>query len=203
MRLGWSHGDQEIFTKEELVNYFSLDHVGKKGSIFDLEKLQWLNGVYLRTLPLPDLFQHMRAMNTELMESLLKMWSHDQLELLVEHYRQRVTSLKDLCNDILSFAQRPQKLDLSMIEKWKTAHTKTMLAAFADNMKALTCFDHAELLALAQEIITPRGEKLVTMAQPLRLALTGSVQSPSVFDLMGILGKEKSLSRIRSLIEVL
>ncbi len=203
VRLGWSHGDQEIFTKEELVKFFTLEQVGKKGSIFDVEKLQWLNGVYLRALSPADILQHIHEMDEEVMEILLKAWSQDQLELLIEHYRQRVSSLKDLCKDILAFAQRPQTLDVSLIEKWKTPNTKDMLTAFAENMKTLSCGDHAELMATAQEVVNTHSAKLVAIAQPLRLALTGSVQSPSVFDLMGILGKDKSLVRIKSLIEVL
>lgn len=203
VRLGWSHGDQEIFTREELVNYFTLDQVGKKGSIFDTEKLLWLNGIYLRNIQPSDLLHYIREMDEEIYDNLLKAWSQDQLELLIEHYGQRVTNLKDLCKEIMLFAQRPQTFDVSLIAKWHTPNTKPMLTAFAENMKSLSCFDHAELMATAQEIVNTKGEKLVSMAQPLRLALTGSIQSPSVFDLMGILGKEKSLVRIKSLIEAL
>lgn len=203
VRLGWSHGDQEIFTKEELIKFFSLDQVGKKGSIFDTEKLHWLNGVYLRSMSTADILTGIQEMDGEVLDALLKVWSQDQLELLIEHYGQRVTLLKDLCQDILAFAQRPQKLDITLIEKWKVPATKEMLQAFADSMKTLSCFDHAELMNAAQEIATAHGAKLVAIAQPLRLALTGSVQSPSVFDLMGILGKEKSLGRLKNLIEVL
>ncbi len=203
VRLGWSHGDQEIFTKEELVKHFSLEQVGKKGSIFDVEKLKWLNGVYLRTLSLEDLFRFINEMNDQMMAGLLKVWSQDRLELLMEHYRQRVTSLNDLCHDVMAFAQRPQQLNLGLLEKWKTVNTKVMLQAFSEKIMTLSCFDHAELMVCAQEIVNAHGEKLVNIAQSLRLALTGHVQSPSVFDLMGILGKEKTVSRIRSLIEVL
>lgn len=203
VRLGWSHGDQEIFTKEELCNYFSLDQVGKKGSIFDIEKLRWVNGVYLRTMAPQDLFHQLAEMNDQAMPNLLKVWSQEQLELLLEHYRQRVTSLHDLYESLLTFAQRPQTLDINLIAKWQTEKTKPMLEAFSKAMSSLNCFDHAELLACAQHIIQEHNEKLITIAQPLRLALTGQVQSPSVFDLMGILGKEKTLSRIKYLIDAL
>jgi len=203
VRLGWSHGDQEIFTREELVEFFSLANVGKKGSIFDMKKLLWLNGIYMRQAPAGELLEHLEALNEVQAQELCAQWSEAQLMALIDQYKQRATTLVELHNDIKAFAQEPKNLDITQIAKWRTDATKDLVSTFADRMMVASPLNHETLLSAAQRVCDDLGIKLVNLAQPLRLALTGGITSPGVFDLIAILGKERSSQRIQELIKVL
>ncbi len=203
VRLGWSHGDQELFTREEMVNYFDFDHVGKKGAIFDIKKLEWMNGVYLRALTTDRLLNAIKELDQNYFEKIQKLWSKDQLNLLFDQYKQRAVKLLDIILDIISLSHDPATLDLNLIEKWRTEKTVDLLTAFLLELKKTNDLSHDNLLKLATAVVENFGLKLVNLAQILRLALTGKIFSPGVFELINILGKDRSASRISFLIEKL
>lgn len=203
VRLGWSHGDQEIFTKDEMVQFFDFDHVGKKGAIFDIKKLEWLNGVYLRQKSFNDLLDAVKDLGNNYYQELQDLWSIDQLALLFDQYKQRAVKLLDMVLDIISLANDPHALDLDLIKKWRTPNTKDLLDSFSRELEAVNDLSHDSLLALANSVCQTFEVKLVSLAQPLRLALTGKIMSPGVFELIDILGKEVSIKRIKFLIETL
>ena len=118
VRLGWSHGDQEVFTRDELIRYFSLDHVGKKGAVFDMDKLTWLNGVYLRDASYHDLCQAVACMDAAMLKQLRVLWSEKHLEALFGQYQQRTATLAHMINQISSFAQDPRDLDMGLLATW-------------------------------------------------------------------------------------
>lgn len=200
VRLGWAHGDQEVFSRDELITFFSLEHVGKKGSIFDLKKLQWLNGMYLRSKNAQELLNHIAAINPTYQQDLTGLWQKEQLFKLIDEYKQRAVTLIDLYKNIVAFANQPHAFDLKLIEKWHSPKTKIMLQLFSNQLHHVEAFNHDTLLALAQQICQQHGCKLVELAQPLRLALTGSTVSPGVFELMAVLDKEKTTHRINALL---
>jgi glutamyl-tRNA synthetase len=203
VRLGWSHGDEEVFTREQLVQVFDLDQVGKKGSIFDVKKLQWLNGVYLRAKSSTELLSSFDLMDESYRKNLQAAWPEQALDALLTLYKERAVTLVDLYQAVHSFAQHPVGYDCSHIAKWQTAQTPVMLQAFMNKVGALTLFDHDALAACANEICNEFNVKLVALAQPLRLALTGGTVSPGVFDIMAVLGKEQSLLRVQALCDAL
>ncbi len=171
VRLGWSHGDQELFTRDELVEKFTLEAVGKKGSIFDMKKLEWLNAMYMRQASFSNIMQALEDMNPATVTQLQVTWSAQQLEALVRLYGQRAITLVQLYNDIMSFAHDPQQLDVALIAKWQTPNTILMLQEFLASLQSVEC-THAALLEVAQKIADKYQEKLVGVAQALRLALT-------------------------------
>ncbi|MFH1461768.1 MAG: glutamate--tRNA ligase [bacterium] len=203
VRLGWSHGDQEIFTKDEMVQFFDFDHVGKKGAIFDIKKLEWLNGVYLRQKSYNDLLNAVTDLGNNYYQELQNLWSADQLAFLFDQYKQRAVKLLDMVLDIISLAHDPDVLNLDLIKKWKTPSTKDLLDSFCVQLETATDLSHDSLLALANSVCEKNETKLVSLAQPLRLALTGKIMSPGVFELINILGSKISIKRIRFLIETL
>lgn len=204
VRLGWSHGDQEVFTRDEMVQHFKLDDVGKKGAIFDMKKLLWLNGVYIRQSTPQQLMHALEQMNQTTADMLCALWSDkEERSALLELYKQRASTLVELGNDIAAFAHDPQELDVKLLDKWRTIHTKPMLESFLAQLVQYEQLAHDRLLEGAQALCQSFGEKLVNLAQPLRLALTGSIQSPGVFELISILGKNRSCERIKKLITVL
>ncbi len=104
---------------------------------------------------------------------------------------------------IISFASDPEKLDVDLISKWLKPNTSDLLKKYVEKMEVLDVLNHDILLEAAREVAAEFDVKLVAIAQPLRLALTGSTQSPGIFELIAILGKEKSVVRVKKLIEKL
>jgi glutamyl-tRNA synthetase len=201
VRLGWSHGDQEIFTKDEMIKYFTLDHVGKKGAIFDTKKLEWLNGVYLRELSFEKFLLAVDDLGSSLKKELTAAWSQYQLKTLFEQYKQRATTLREMVQDMISLSHAPQALDLDLIKKWRTDKTVGLVECF---LQGLTVdLSHETLVTLAKQCCEKFEMKLVALAQPLRLALVGKTVSPGVFELIGVLGIEESRKRIEFLIKTL
>lgn len=199
VRLGWAHGDQEIFTKDEMIKAFTLETVGKKGAIFDIKKLEWLNGVYIRQTEPQDLMKHIKAMNAQYALDLEGLWDKEKLYALLHEYKQRAVTLHDLYKGIVAFAQHPTQLDVSLIAKWRTEKTAGLVQDFLQALST-TELGHDSLLAAAKAVCEKHEEKLVSLAQPLRLALTGSVTSPGVFELISIMGKESAVKRISTLL---
>ena len=205
VRLGWSHGDQEIFTREEVIQFFELKDIGKKGAIFDPQKLDWVNSIYIRNASYERLLECIGLMSVHSLDQLQKTWDKPELVKLIEQYKQRSITLHQLAEDILALARDPENYDVSLMAKWRTDNTKKILEKFIHMLDVCDKTD-ASCTALhvqAQEICAQLSEKLVTLAQPLRLALTGTIQSPGVFELIEILGKEKTIKRINALVKAL
>ena len=205
VRLGWSHGDQEIFTRDEMIKFFDFDHVGKKGAIFDIKKLEWLNGVYLRQKNFDELLVAIKDLGNDYYQQIQELWNTDQLTFLFDQYKQRATRLLDMIHDIISLAHDPKVLNLDLIKKWNSPKTPELLKMFLDEFEKLEekDFSHDILIGLAKSVCEKLELKLVVLAQPLRLALTGKIFSPGVFDLIKALGKEKTIKRVKLLIDEL
>ncbi len=203
VRLGWSHGDQEVFTRDQLVQLFDLDSVGKKGAIFDIAKLDWLNGTYIRSVSHQRLLESIAMMDKQTLDTLKKFWSEGELEKIFELYKKRATTLRTLVDGIIALADDPKDYDLSLIAKWRSDNTPKMLHDFISILEKTDKVEHKALMEKAKVVCEKYGEKLVALAQPLRLALTGTIQSPGVFGLIEVLGGTKVVKRITRLIEAL
>lgn len=202
VRLGWSHGDQEIFTQQELIDYFTLDHVGKKGAIFDKEKLDWVNGMHLRTLSNEALYAYIIEHVEPELTQKLSCWNQETIITLIGLYKERVKTVRELVDCLVHLASAPQTYNESDIQIWMTPSCLLYLSYF--EKQYAECHD-ATLVAvngIAKRICKDFDIKLVSLAQPIRLALVGATVSPGVFELVTLLGKDESLRRIRSLIDL-
>lgn len=200
VRLGWAHGDQEVFSKDEMVKLFTLEKVGKKGAIFDIQKLSWMNGVYLRNLKCSEFLENVAALGKDCIEKLTDSWNERTINILFELYKERATTVKELAENINSFAQAPKTLEVGLIKKWVTDQTEQLLQSFVSKISEMEELQHDTLLQLARELSTELGVKLVALAQPIRLALTGGIASPGVFELMEVLPVKEVCVRIENLI---
>ncbi len=203
VRLGWSYGDQEIFSRAELVEKFDVSDVGKKGAVFDIKKLRWLNGIYIRKLNYEEMLTAIEEMDSESKKRLEASWQPDKLEILLHEYGQRAETLSELVDDILSFAEVPDFLDVNLISKWVDENTDKILEDYINRLSDLPILNHESLLNLARVVCEKWGIKLVRLAQPLRLALTGKIFSPGVFELIALIGKKEATKRINLLIKKL
>jgi glutamyl-tRNA synthetase len=190
LRLGWGHGDDEIISRDQAVEWFDLDHVGKSPSRFDFKKLENLNGHYIREADdrrLADLVAPRLGV------------ADDQQDLLVRampELKARAHTLIELADGArFLFAQRPLKLD-EAAHALLTPEARTLLRAAHEALSGIGDWTHDSTEQAVRSVADARGVKLGKLAQPLRAALTGRTTSPGIFDVLVLLGKGESLARI-------
>jgi glutamyl-tRNA synthetase len=200
--LGWNPGtDKEIFSMHELIQDFSLDRVHKSGARFDPEKIKWYNHHYLQKKPLPELAgmirpvlqKHLRQGDIE--EGEVPGLSY--IEKAATLLRERVFLLTDFW-DMGSFLfVRPGEFDEKAVKKhWKTS-TPQLLIAIADKLETIPDFVPGEIEHQLKKWIEENNVTFGKVMAPLRLVLVGDLKGPHIFDIMGLLGKEECLARIR------
>jgi glutamyl-tRNA synthetase len=190
LRLGWGHGDDEIISREQAVQWFDLDHVGKSPSRFDFKKLENLNGHYIREAD--------DARLAELIAPRLGV-SGGEKALLVQampELKARAHTLIELAEGArFLFAARPIEPD-EAAAALLTPDADLLLAKAHRALAALAEWDAASVEAAIRDVAEAEGVKLGKLAQPLRAALTGRTTSPGIFDVLALLGREESLARI-------
>ncbi len=201
-RLGWSHGDDEIFSTEQLVEWFSLEGIGKSAARFDFAKLENLNGHYIRHTADDVLLKHFMAFlphveaGPELLAALDEGKQGKLLKALpgLKERAKTLVELKASANYL--FAKRPLPMD----ERAKALLNDEGKAALAGVLPVLAAEPNwigAELEAAVKAHAEAAGLKLGKLAQPLRAALTGTSTSPGIFDVLEVLGRDESLGRIK------
>jgi glutamyl-tRNA synthetase len=195
LRLGWGHGDAEIISREQAIEWFGLDHVGKSPSRFDFKKLENLNGHYIREADderLADLVAPRLGLSGEQKPLLVK---------AMPELKPRANTLLQLAEGAaFLFDQRPLEVD-EAASALLTSDARALLAAAHDKLAALADWDGASLEAAIREVAEASGVKLGKLAQPLRAALTGRTTSPGIFDVLALLGRDESLARIADQME--
>ena len=195
LRLGWGHGDDEIISRSQAIEWFDLDHVGKSPSRFDFKKLENLNGHYIR-----------EADDERLAKLVAPRLGIDvnQQALLVRamaELKARAHTLNQLAEGAsFLFAARPLDVDAAAAALL-TADSGTLLAAAHKALAALANWDEESLEAAIREVAESQDVKLGKLAQPLRAALTGRTTSPGIFDVLALLGRDESLARIADQME--
>lgn len=200
VRLGWSYGDQEIFSKSELIEKFTLKNVGKSAAVFNEEKLEWLNSWYIKNDP-PEKI-------AELVVPLLKEIGLDvdadkKLVKIIMELRQRAKTLLDITNSIDYFYVEKIKFDENAKNKFLTAEIKPVLEDITSGLGNLNDFNMDEMHGVFDRVMEERELKLGKIAQPVRVALTGGTVSPGIFEVMDILGKDEVLKRLTNAIAVI
>ena len=202
VRLGWSHGDDEIMSTEEMIRWFDLDAIGRSAARFDFVKLENLNGHYLRAMSDAEIVKRLEALVPELPDgaALGKRIGADgwrKLERAMPGLKERAKTLVELLdNASFLFATRPLALD-EQARKLLDGSGRDMLAALLPRLEAVEPWTQAGLEAAIRGFADEAGLKLGKAAQPLRAALTGRPTSPGIFDVLEVLGREELLARLR------
>jgi glutamyl-tRNA synthetase len=195
LRLGWGHGDDEIIGREQAVQWFDLDHVGKSPSRFDFKKLENVNGHYIRETD--------DARLAGLVAPKLGV-SGEQQTLLVRampELKARAHTLNELAEGArFLFGKRPLPIEESAAALL-TGEARALLSVAHQALSALAEWDAASLEATVREVAESAGAKLGKLAQPLRVALTGRTTSPGIFDVLALLGRDEGLARIADQME--
>ncbi|WP_324171574.1 glutamate--tRNA ligase [Sulfurimonas sp.] len=194
VRLGWSHGDQEIFSMEEMQDLFNPKDINKSASIYNTEKLDWLNSHYIKNTP-----------NTQLAELLLNydlvLTSHDKKEILLDALKERAKTLKELAiltNEILI---TPTSYDEKAIKKAFKGEATSILNAFGTKLTTCeNCHLPSDYHHIMESVVSELEIGFGKIGQPLRVALLGKMGGPGLDDVMAILGKDETMLRIANII---
>ena len=195
-RLGWSHGDQEIFSREDLIREFDLDQVGKAGAVFDYAKLEWLSHHWLKAAP----SERLAADLVPFLERLRLPAPADLgwLARVVDTLKERAKTLKEMAEQASFFLEAPQAYDPRATAKFWTPAAKERYALLIKRLEAQPTMDPESLELLFRGLAAELQVKLVDLAQLARIALTGKAASPPIFQVMSILGKAETLARLRA-----
>ena len=198
VRLGWSFGDQEEFSREELIEKFSLESVGKSPAAMNPGKLDWLNSEYIKKIELHDLIQRARPFFEAKGYSVP---DPDHLTKVVRSLRERVKTLVEMADAAQVYFSREIVYDEQAAGKFLKADSAPIFEGAVADLSKEGVLDKETAHRLVREMAERRGEPLVKIAQPLRVALTGRTVSPPIDEVMEILGKEEVIRRLQKAIE--
>ena len=196
-RLGWAHGDQEVFSREDLIEKFDLGKVGKSPSIFDMDKLLWLNGHYLKTMPEGDIAARLEPF---IENRGIKVTDKNKLIPVVINLRDRAKTLREMAEMAAFFFTDDFPYDENAKNKFLTVSTKPILERFLNEFTSVSSFDENEQRKLFETMAQDGGKKLVEVIQPVRVALCGRTVSPGIFEVVSILGRDSVVKRIKKAI---
>ena len=198
LRLGWSHGDDEIISTEQAIAWFNLENIGKSPARMDFKKLDNLNGHYIRESSSEALAAEVIAtLARETPPRVIDMTARERLTKAMPGLKERAKTLLELAQaSEFLFTDGPRTLDAAA-EKLLPAEARAVLAKVVPTLAA-TDWTGPALEEAARSFATAGGLKLGQVAQPLRAALTGKATSPPLFEMMALLGREESLVRLRA-----
>jgi glutamyl-tRNA synthetase len=191
-RLGWSHGDAEIFNMQQFCQWFDLDHITPSAAQFNTEKLNWLNAHYIKSMDINLLAEDI---SVRLGGNIHAASGLPDLISVLNLYRERANNLNQLAKDIAFFYTLPVA-NAADVEKHITADIKPAIASLCEKLADIEWTAEA-IHGAINEIVTNLQLKFPKIAMPLRVMLTGTAQSPSIDQVMAILGKKEVLARIQ------
>lgn len=201
VRLGWSYGDQEIFSGEELIEYFTFENVGKAAAVFNPEKLLWLNGQYIiksSSKKLADL-----VMPFLVKEKIIDEGQEIEMEWLcraIDTLKERSKTLIELAKSLRYYIAEEVEYDEKAKSKFLNEKSRDLLTELKDGLESLDQFSESAIEQLFRAIVEKYDIKLGKLAQPVRVALTGGTQSPGIFEVIDVIGRDKTIKRLEKAI---
>jgi len=200
VRLGWSHGDQEFFERDDLIEKFDLEHLGRSASMFDTDKLLALNSKHIQSkspeeLADPLLF-HLKGLG-------IKAKNDAFTQGVIQTLQPRSKTLVEMAQGAVFYYQDDVKFDDKAVNKFLKPEIVTILEKSADYIEDLEVYTQEELETVFKKIMEETDLKFGKIAQPLRVAITGSTVSPGIFEMLLALGKEKTILRIKNAIQMI
>lgn len=202
VRLGWSHGDQELFSREELIEKFSWKNVQTSAAVFNPDKLLWLNAEYIKTSP-PDQVAQMLVPLLEQagLTAEVHAVSIEWLAQVVVLVKERTKTLLEMVHWVRPYFGETVAFEEEAAKKFLTATSMPVLIKLVTRFEACSTFSKQEWEDAFKKLVEEEGIKMGQLAQPVRVALTGRTASPGLFEVMEVLGRERTLLRLRRGIE--
>jgi len=193
-RLGWSHGDQEIFSRSELCDKFDLSHVGRSAGVLNPDKLRWLNAHYIKETPDPEVADMLPSFLSELG---IEAETDDKLLRIVVPLKERAKTMVQMAEMAVYFYRAPQEYDQKAAKKWFKPGVETILSRARAALESVDLSKEEAIEGVFRTLSDELADgKLGKVAQPIRLALTGATFSPSLFTVISILGRTETLARL-------
>ena len=199
VRLAWSHGDQEIFSRQELIEQFTLDNVGKSAGVFNPEKFLWVNFQYLKAKPpsrlVEEVIPFIAAKGYPVPQD--RAW----LEKMVATLQERAKTLVELVDTAHYYLAEEIIFDEKAAKKFLTRESAAPIASLVQKLSALGDFTEAAIERAFTQTLEEHGLQMGALAQPVRVALTGGTVSPGIHDVIAVLGKERTIRRLQSALD--
>ena len=197
-RLGWSHGDQEIFTVDELTKLFTMDHVGKSSGVFNPEKLTWLNQHYIKE----EAAERIAELLVPMLKGLgVETAVNERLVKVVLTLKERSKTLVEMAEGAVFFFTDSVEYDEKARKKFLTPENAPLFELLDEKLSALTEFTESSIEAVFGELMEEKGIKLGALAQPVRVALTGGTKSPGIFETIEAMGLNMTKQRLAAAAE--
>ncbi len=195
VRLGWSNGDQEIFSVDEMLSLFDPNNINKSASAYNEEKLNWLNAHYIKNVPNSRLAEDLKFHECEI-------HGHDKKEMILDLCKERANTLVELKDAISNILSVPSSYEAKGVKKFIKEGTEEMLNSYIKLLESNSdLHTPVDIEDITKPFINENGLKFPQLFQPIRIALTGGTQAPSVYDIIAVLGIEESVKRLNAAIE--
>ncbi|AEA33536.1 glutamate--tRNA ligase [Hippea maritima] len=192
LRLGFSYGDKEIFSFDEMVKYFSLDRLNKSAAVFNPDKLIWVNFEHMKMMKPEELLKHLKPFLDE------ECFNFDD-SYLIEAIKTRQTkaqTLVELADEIRFYCKPPEDYDKKALKKYVKASTREYIISLLEKLKDADFSSEETLEAVFESVLERFDIKMVKLAQPVRIALTGRGIGPGIYEMLMILGKNETINRL-------
>ena len=199
VRLAWSHGDQEIFSRQELIEKFTLDNVGKSAGVFNPEKFRWVNSQYLKSRPLSQLAEEIKPYIAA--KGYAVPQDNAWLEKMISTLRERARTLVEIVEMGHYYFTENVSIDSKAEQKFFTAAAGSTMTTLVTELSALTDFSEPNIQDAFTKTLNKHGMQLGEVAQPVRVALTGSTVSPGIHEVIEVLGKDKTIQRLEKAVK--
>lgn len=194
VRLGWSHGDQEIFSKQAMIELFDLEHISKSPAAINNEKLDWLNQHYIKTEPTqaiePELCWHYQQLN-------IAIDNGPDLEAIIELYRERAKTLRELADNSRFFFESIE-YDSSESDKIVQDNTAELLDKLYEKLNELSSWNEQTIKNEMKAVASEAGVKFKNIGLPVRYAVSATLASPAIGPMLAVMGQDLALRRIQS-----
>ena len=202
VRLGWSHGDQELFTRQELIEKFSWKNVQTSAAVFNPEKLIWVNAEYIKISPPEQVAQALvPLLEAAGLKAEVQTVSANWLGQLVVLVKERAKTLVEMVEWVRPYFGQAVTFDEEAAKKFLTSAIAPILSKLLARFESFPSFSKQPWEEAFKQLVEEEGVKMGQLAQPVRVALTGRTASPGLFDVMEVLGRDRTLFRLRQGIE--
>ena len=202
VRLGWSHGDQELFARQELIEKFSWKNVQTSAAVFNPDKLLWLNAEYIKASPPSQVAQALvPLLDGAGLKEDVQAASTDWLAQLVVLVKERAKTLVEMVDWVRPYLGQTVACDEEAAKRFLTPALEPALSKLLARFEALPVFSKQQWEEAFKQVVEEEGMKMGQLAQPVRVALTGRTASPGLFEVMEVLGRDRTLFRLRQGIE--
>ena len=198
VRLGWSHGDQEFFTREELIKAFDIEHIGRSAGIFDIEKLQAINADHIQASAAADLVAPIKPF---LKDRGIEIEEGDYINRVIETLQPRSKTLAEMAEAAMFYYLDDMVYEEKAARKFLKAAALEPLRLLTEKLESLGNYTEKSLENVFMSVMDQTGLKLGKIAQPVRVALTGKTASPGIFEIIAILGPDRVIPRLKKAIQ--